>query len=136
PPPASPIDPDLYVLSNPPGDRYYPYYLRYRGVDGAPAPTPTPLPPGTPGAPLESNPGNTHVQLSMTELVRFYAKYIETGAVFSGGDPHQITPVPPVPTTPPPNRPTPSGNGGNSNTPGGGGSRPGGYSIGGGGTSR
>lgn len=137
PPPEPPVNKDLYILSNPPGDKYYPYYLRYKGVNGQPAPTPTPLPPNTTGAPPTTNPGTTHVQLSIPELCRFYAKYIETGAVFSDGNPGTITPVPPVPTTPPPNRPPPSGNGnGGNTTPGGGGSRPGGYGIGGGASSR
>lgn len=71
-------------------------------------------------------------QIAVDELVKFYSKYIESTAAFSTGDPGDISPVPPVPTTPPSETPPPQPNPGNNGGGGGGGSsRPGGYGIGG-----
>jgi hypothetical protein len=102
-------------------DQPFPLVLRYDPPTGGAAP-PSPT------------------QIAVDELIKFYAKYIESAAAFTGGS-GEITPVPPLPTTPPtesPSPPPPDPNGGG-NGGGGGGTnpppppRPGGYGIGGGG---
>lgn len=129
-----PLTEGTYIVKGNIGTEYYPIFLRYTGVNGAPPP---PVPPGTPGT---ASPGSTKTQLSVPELVKLYGKYIETAAVFTGGSPAQITPIPPVPTTPPPDRPVPPPNNGGGSSGGGGsggagGGRPTGVGIGGRGSS-
>jgi hypothetical protein len=97
-----------------PTQKPFPIYLRY----------------DTP--PLASTPTTTGpVQLSVPELVKLYAKYIESAAIFDSGDPPHVTPTPPMPTTPPPTRPPPSGNGNGNGNNGHGGGSPDGIWIGG-----